>query len=136
MGEAVLRDGGDEGPTVRVFARAGVSDGRTSPFAGGWQAGLRVDAAVVGRPDSALGLGVEQGLVSRGYRESLAGDGLTPADAETRVEVTYSDRLTSRVLVQPDLQVIWNPGGLRDASPVVVAGIRLTVALVQSEDRQ
>jgi 8-oxo-dGTP pyrophosphatase MutT (NUDIX family) len=45
------------------------------------------------------------------------------------IEITWSDRLGDRVTIQPDLQVIFDAGGDTRADPVVVLGLRLSVAL-------
>lgn len=114
-----------EGPTVRGFLRAGVSDGDTGPFRGGWQAGLLVEKVFASRPDSAFSVGVEQGDLSRKQRANGRDAGLRPARAESSLELTYSDKLTPRITIQPDLQVFRYPGGDRQAGDEVMAGLRL-----------
>lgn len=127
-GERVLA--GDENSTqVTGFFRAGVSDGDTSPFKGGWQAGVLVERVVKDRPDSAFSVGVQQGYLSSKMQANMAGGGLDASDAETGFEVTYSDRISDRLTLQPDLQIILDPGGERGADPVIVLGLRLTVDL-------
>lgn len=129
MAERVLA--GDEGGRKTTgFVRLGVSDGRTSPFSGGWQAGVLVERVFAGRPDSALSIGLQQGLLSSRGQDLLATGGVNPADAESAIEITYSDRLTDRVTLQPDLQVVFDPGGDRAAEPRVVFGVRLTIDLL------
>jgi porin len=117
------------GPSVRGFLRAGVSDGDTSPFRGGWQAGLLVRKVFASRPDSAFSMGVEQGYLSSKRRANDRDAGLNPAPAESSLEVTYSDKLTSRITIQPDLQFFRYPGGDRQARDAVMAGVRLTLDL-------
>ncbi|WGM40687.1 carbohydrate porin [Caulobacter sp. NIBR1757] len=127
-GERVLA--GDAASTqVTGFFRAGVSDGDTSPFKGGWQAGVLVERVLKDRPDSAFSVGVQQGYLSSKMRANMAGGGLDASNAETGLEVTYSDRLGDRITLQPDLQVILDPGGESGADPVVVLGLRVTVDL-------
>lgn len=118
-----------EGPAVRGFLRAGVSDGDTSPFRGGWQAGLLVEKVFASRPDSAFSIGVEQGYLSKKQRANDFDAGLNPAQAESSLEITYSDKLTSRLTIQPDLQFFRYPGGDRQARDGVMAGLRLTFDL-------
>ena len=122
--------GDDGGRKVTGFVRLGVSDRRTSPFSGGWQAGVLVERVFAGRPDSALSVGLQQGRLSSRGQDLIAAGGVDPADAESGIEITYSDRLTDRVTLQPDLQVIFDPGGDRAADPRVVFGLRLTVDLL------
>lgn len=117
------------GPAVRGFLRAGISDGDTSPFRGGWQAGLLVDKVFASRPDSTFSVGLEQGYLSRKQRANDTDAGLNPAQAESSLEITYSDKLTSRITIQPDLQFFRYPGGDREARDGVMAGLRLTVDL-------
>ncbi|HEY8617491.1 carbohydrate porin [Phenylobacterium sp.] len=127
--EQPLIDGGDQGRTVAGFLRAGVSDGDTTVFKGGWQAGLLVTRVFAGRPDSAFSVGLEQGLLSSKGRANLRDAGLDPAHAESSVEITYADKIHPRVTLQPDLQLIKNAGGDRDRDLVVVAALRLTIEL-------
>lgn len=120
--------GEDGGPSTRAFLRAGVSDGKTTPFAGGWQAGLRWDQVLPGRPDSQASIGVHQGRLSGPYRADGRAGGLDLARSESGLEVTVSDRF-GRLSVQPDLQVFRRPEGLRGRKTLVVAGVRFTVDL-------
>jgi porin len=126
--EQPLNDG--EGPrAVRAFLRAGLSDGDTTPFAGGWQAGVLVERVFAGRPDSALSFGVNQGVLSDGYRQNQIDLGAPMDDSEVQFEITYSDTLTPWLAIQPDLQWVRNPGGDRSIDDALVAGLRVSVEL-------
>lgn len=117
-----------EGPRpLTGFVRAGLSDGDTSAFRGGWQAGVVMDAPVASRPDGVLGFAVNQALLSNGFRRNLADAAVRPADAETQFDLTYSDTLGGQVSFQPDLMWTVNPGGDADAPTVFVAQMRFTV---------
>lgn len=129
LGERVLT-GDDSGRKVTGFFRSGFSDGRTSPFKGGWQAGVLVEHVFPARPDSVFSVGVQQGLLSSRMRDLLATGGVDASRAESGLEITYADRLTDRISIQPDLQVIFEPGGDSEADPLVVAGVRVTIALL------
>lgn len=124
----------DGGRAVTGFFRLGLSDGDTTPFSGGWQAGVRVDRPFASRPDSALSLGFQQGRLSPKFRANLGDEGVAPASAESGVELTYSDRIAPRVTLQPDLQWIHNAGGDRNAEDTWVAALRLRIDLGPSED--
>ncbi len=113
-------------PGIAAFARAGISDGRTTPFRGGWQAGVLVTRPIAGREDSQLSVGVNQAYLSHGYRRQLAAAGTDSVAAETAFELTYSDSVTPWLTVQPDLQVVINPAGERGRGAVFVAGLRTT----------
>lgn len=112
-----------------AFFRAGVSDGRTTPFEGGWQAGVLIEHVFASRPESALSFGVNQGMISSGYRQNQIDLGAPMDESELQVEITYSDRILPRVTVQPDLQWIRNPGGDRSVADAIVAGLRFSVEL-------
>jgi porin len=122
--------GGDEGRLGMAFLRLGISDGNTTPFRGGWQAGVRIAKPFVSRPDSAFSIGFEQGVLDRKFRANLYDQGVAPSSAESGVEVTYADRLSSRITVQPDLQWIHHPGGDSAAPDRWVAALRVRVDLL------
>lgn len=129
IGEATFIDGGETDRTLSGFVRVGLSDGDTSPFRGGWQAGLLLDHALPGRPDSQVSLGLQQGVLSSKMKANMAAGGVDPASAESGFELTLSDRIAPRLTLQPDLQVIFDPGGDSRAETEVIFGLRLTVDL-------
>jgi porin len=112
-----------------AFLRAGVSDGNTTPFAGGWQAGVLIARVFVGRPDSALSFGINQGVLSDGYRQNQVDLGAPMNETEIQIEFTYSDKLTPYLTIQPDLQWVRSPGGDRSIDDALVAGLRVRVEL-------
>lgn len=116
--------------TLDAFVRAGLSDGHTTPFTGGWQAGLLISGVLSGRPDSQLSLGANQARLSRGYWLAEAATRQHVRRHETGLELTYSDRLAPWLTIQPDAQYVRSAvraGGSRDA---LVFTLRLTVAPV------
>jgi porin len=120
---------GKNGQAATGFFRVGLSDGDTTPFSGGWQAGIQVAKPFASRPDSAFSIGVQQGHLATKFRANLNDVGIDPGRAESGVEMTYSDRLGSRITVQPDLQWTHTPGGDKAAKDVVLVALRLKVAL-------
>jgi porin len=59
--ERRLTGGEDDAPRkTTAFARLGVSDGDTTAFKGGWQAGVLVERVFASRADSAFSIGVNQ----------------------------------------------------------------------------
>lgn len=121
--------GSDTGPEASAFLRVGLSDGATTPFKGGWQAGVLIARPFAARPHGAFSLGVQQGVLNRRFRANLRDEGLAPARAETGVEITYADRITRRITLQPDLQWIHHAGGERRAKDRLVAALRIKVDL-------
>lgn len=128
MGGYILVDqkiAGDEAHATHVFLRAGLSEGQTTPFRGGFQAGVLMRGVMPGRPDSQLSFGIQQGLLTDCYRLASAAEGIANGPAETGFEITYQDRLTPFLSIQPDIQYIRRAdrtGGSRDT---VVFGVRL-----------
>lgn len=109
------------------FVRAGAADGQTTSYVGGWQAGVLASPAFTGRPDSAFSLGVNQGLVNARERDNMRDAGLAPARAESALEITYADKVGDYVTLQPDLQLVHNPGADADRDIVVVASMRVGI---------
>ena len=132
IGAFVLIDqrvAGDDARGVDLFLRAGVSEGKTTPFRGGFQTGALVRGVLPHRPDSQLAFGVAQGWLSGAFRDALRGAGQRSAGVETGIEISYQDRATSFLAIQPDVQYIrraYTPAGDRN---VLVLGLRLIVSL-------
>lgn len=126
--EGVVWDAGDDDVReTTAFVRVGGSDGDTTDFGGGWQAGLTVTQVFEGRPDSVFGIGFNQAFVTSNFRANERDLGNDPAHAESAVELTYSDRLLPYLTLQPDLQIIHEPGADRARDNVVVGTLRVTV---------
>lgn len=119
--EHPIRDGLD------AFARLGVSDGDTTPYSGGWQAGVLIDTPLASRPDSQISIGAYQGVLGDKHRANEADAGVRAARAETGFEITYSDQITPWLRVQPDLQIVLDPGGDRDRDDLWVVGLRFEI---------
>ncbi len=119
-------DGEDAVRRTTAFARLGVSDGDTTPFQGGWQAGIKVDRVFASRPDSAFSIGVNQAYLTQKHRANAADEGQDLGDTESAIEVTYADTVGPLTL-QPDLQYVIRPGGDRAMKNAVVAILRVGV---------
>lgn len=116
---------GDDERGVDLFLRAGLSEGQTTPFSGGFQLGLLGRGLISGRPDSQMSVGLAHGLLSSGFRDNLRDAGEQPDAAETFIEISYQDRVASFLTLQPDLQYIrraYAGGGQRDT---LVVGLRI-----------
>lgn len=132
VGAYVLVDqrlSGDDSRGIDLFFRAGVSDGKTTPFRGGFQAGLLARGLVPGRPDGLFSVGVAQGLLSRAFRRSISDSGDRADAAETAIEITYQDRLAPFLAVQPDLQYVRRAFVGGSGRSTLVLGLRLIVEL-------
>ncbi len=109
------------------FVRLGLSDGRTSPFRGGWQAGMLLERLFAGRPASAFSIGAGNGALSSNYRLSNPAELPPLGESETIVEVTFSGEIMKGVSVQPDVQYVINPSADPTIRNAIVLGIRLTM---------
>lgn len=126
-------DGEPDAPhRASLFLRAGISDGDTTPYRGGWQAGILVNRPLPARPASQFSLGLNQAFLSDKYRLNESEAGNPQRAAETGVEITLADALADWLTVQADAQYVRNPGrapGVRDA---VIVGLRFTFAFSQT----
>lgn len=128
MGAYLLVDqhiAGGDAHALSLFLRAGLSEGKTTPFRGGFQIGAHIRGVVPGRPEGRLSFGLAHGLLSNGYRANVADTGERAASAENGIEITYQDRLAPFLTIQPDLQYIrraCTEGGERDT---LVLGLRM-----------
>jgi porin len=116
-----------EGQHLAGFVRLGLSDGRTTPFRGGWQGGVLLDRPFAARPASALSIGAGNGALSQNYRRSNPA-GLPPLTAsETTLEITYRDEIVKGVSVQPDVQYVINPSADPTIDNALVLGLRISI---------
>ena len=91
---------------VSLFVRAGLSDGRSTPYQGGWQAGILAQGLVPARPEGQLSVGVYQAVLTHRFRANLADVGTPAGPTETGLELTWSDQVAPWLRLQPDVQVI------------------------------
>lgn len=114
-----------------VFVRAGVSDGDTTPYSGGWQAGVLINRALPGRADSQLSFGINQAVLADKFRlnEDDAGNPLRPN--ETGVELTLADQVAPWLNVQADAQYVRNPSRGEGARDAVIFGLRFAFSFTQ-----
>ncbi len=122
-------DASEDAPhKAAMFLRAGFSDGDTTPYRGGWQAGVLINRVLPSRPDSQLSIGANRAWLAGKFRLNEADAGNQLRSAETGFEITYADRPASWLTVQADAQYVRNAArapGLRDA---VIFGLRFIFA--------
>ncbi len=80
-----------------------------------------------GRPDSLVSLGASSGALSSHYRRGNPPKASPLARAESTIELTYSDRVTSFLQLQPDVQYVRRPGGVRDRPDALVVVLRAAI---------
>ncbi len=119
------------GARATAFARVGVADGDTTPYAGGWQAGVQIEAPLAFRPDGALSIGANQGFTNAKFRANAADAGDDFGPAESALEITYADKFGPNLSVQPDLQWVHRPGADETRKDAWIAGLRVTLSFGQ-----
>jgi len=115
-------------PAASLFLRAGLSDGNTTPYSGGWQAGVLVNGLFAGRPDSQLSIGANQAFLTDKFRRNEADAGIRRGDSETGFEITLADRVASWLTLQLDSQYIRSSDQSPGARDAVIVGLRLILA--------
>lgn len=110
-----------------AFARLGISDGKTTAFSGGWQAGILIEQVIESRPESRLSIGVNQAWITRRERSNGRDAGLRIGPRETAIEATYADRVVGPLTLQPSVQYVPHPAGDRDAKGVLISTLRLRI---------
>jgi len=109
--------------TLSAWARIGTASDRVN------QIGLYLGGgAVLRRGRNTLGIGIAHARLGDPARlGALAAQG--PADrAETTIELTFEHRLLPGVIVQPDVQYVFNPGWAPEVHDALVTGMRFRFA--------
>jgi len=112
--------------TLSAFTRIGFAPPDRSIVTFYGDAGLNFRGIIASRPNDTLGLAFSYVRLSPDLRDEF--DRPLHAHYEATCELTYDAALSSHVSIQPDLQVIINPGASRPAATAVVSGVRLNIA--------
>lgn len=107
-----------------LFLRAGISDGDTTPYRGGWQAGILVNSVLPGRSESQFSFGANQAFLSDKFRLNEGAAGNRLRGAETGLELTVADRVTPWLNVQADAQYVQNPSRAAGSRDAIIIGLR------------
>ena len=89
--------------------------------------GLTYKGLIPTRGDDTLGVAFAYARLSSGARQAQINDGSVGVGAEMVLEATYQAPITKWMSVQPDLQVIINPGGNQDLGNAIVIGGRISI---------
>jgi porin len=114
-----------------LFVRAGFSDGDTTPYWAGWQAGVLINRALPGRPDSQLSIGANQAFLSDKFRLNEGDLGNPLRSAESGVELILADQVTPWLNLQADAQYVRNPSQAPGSRDAVILGLRFVFAFSQ-----
>jgi porin len=127
LGSVIEPEGSTGARATTTFVRIGVSDGQTTEITGDAQAGVAVNRVLASRPDSQFAAGVRYTRLSDNAIQIARDLGEDVERGEVGMELSYSDNVLPWLAVQPNLQVIADPGGRKDKS-IWVAGLRLTAS--------
>lgn len=114
-----------------LFLRAGVSDGDTTPYWGGWQAGILIHNILPGRAASQLSLGANQAFLADKFRRNEDELGNPLRSAETGLELTLADQIAPWLTVQADAQYVRNPSRADGSRDAVIFGLRFAFSFTQ-----
>lgn len=118
--KSVYKDGDKD---ISTFGRVGFTAGDVEQFKSNWSFGAVGTGFIPSRPEGQLGLAVTAAVNSDKFRTANA-----PVDkTETQVELTYADKLTPWLSIQPDLQYTVNPGTDPTLDNAWTIGVRLGV---------
>lgn len=108
---------------LSAFARVGFTAGDVEQFKSNWSFGLVGSGYVPSRPEGQIGFAVTTAVNSDKYKQANV-----PVESkETQFELTYADKLTPWLSIQPDLQYTVNPGTDQTLDNAWTIGVRLGV---------
>lgn len=123
----LTREATDSAQGLSGWVRLGFADDRFNPIGHYLGGGLVYSGPFAGRDEDQVGIGVARAALARRFRRvaELAGEGV--ADAETNIELTYRMPIAPWLTLQPDVQYVIDPGGIRGRRDAVVIGVRTEI---------
>lgn len=88
---------------------------------------VRAVGPFAARPRDELGLGVVTSRFSSDWAAASVAAGGPDYDRETTVELSYKAVLRPWLIVQPDLQYVFNPRGIDEADDAFIVGLRTVI---------
>lgn len=116
--QMVYRVEGGQG--LRVFLQYGIADKKVNKVDSYLGFGFNYVGLLPGRDSDTFGVA----MAKAHFSEELAGIG---GNEETVTEITYNMPLFPWLAIQPDMQIIENPGGDKTADTVTVHSVRIEV---------
>jgi porin len=108
-----------------AFFRYGYAHRDINAISNFWSLGASYKGPIPKRDKDVLAFGVAQSIMSSQMRHEVN----NLADRETIYELYYAVQVTPWLILTPDLQVITNPGGNKDARDAIVGSIRARISL-------
>ncbi|MEA3560810.1 MAG: carbohydrate porin [Candidatus Omnitrophota bacterium] len=112
---------------IIAFSRFGWQNPKVSNIEYAWSAGTQISGKPWGRVNDVFGIAVGQNIPGDDYKR--AGN---PGHDEGHVEVYYNIYINDYLSISPDVQVIWNPNGVKYSSEgrndtIIISGLRAQV---------
>jgi len=126
LAEAPLRKA-ERRAQITGFGRIGVAASESTDFRGGFQAGLLAKGFWRSAPEAQASLGFRYAALNAAARANTRDAGTRPAN-ELGFEITYAHPITAHFALQPDVQVVFHPGGAAEKPPAVVLGLRFSAS--------
>ncbi len=106
-----------------VFGRYGYAHGDVNAVSHAWNIGAAYTGIIPERDEDVLAFGIAQSIMSKDMRRETN----ALADRETVYELYYAIKVAPWCVISPDLQVITNPGGNKDARDAFIGGVRVKI---------
>ncbi|HSY17955.1 MAG TPA: carbohydrate porin [Candidatus Acidoferrales bacterium] len=114
---------------ITVALRGGTAPAYRNVISWYMDVGLNFTGFLPGRENDVAGVGFARSTFSRSFSDfQQATSGTSPYDAEMIFEATYKAQLTPWWTLQPDLQVVFTPGGQKSSGDAIVLGLRTAVS--------
>lgn len=117
------------GRALRGMMRIGSANPRLNVMGTTTQAALVFERPLLGREGEHLAVGLAQARIGKDARRAALTVGDELSKSESVVELSWRLPLAERLVIQPDVQYILNPGSLRDARDALVLGLRFEIDL-------
>ena len=111
-------------PHLNFWLRAGVANAKAQPIAGYIGGGLVQQGIISTRPDDRIGFAIAHAIIGE---PAIGAVGVH--HAETSFEITYQAKISRRFVIQPDVDYIHHPAGIRRAPDSLGIGLRLVYAV-------
>jgi porin len=126
--QELWRDPAAPARRLAAFARGTWAPDRWNAIQFAGETGLVLRAPLPGRDEDAMALGLAHFRSSDSLRHAAREAGEAAPGHETVVELTYHCQAAPWLVIQPDVQVIFHPGGARELDPAIVAGLRVSAS--------
>ena len=123
LDQMLYRENPEDQQGLGWFFRYGYRDGEVNRIQHFWSTGAQYQGLVPRREQDVLGLGMYSVISSQNYRDTVNDD----FRRETGYELYYKIQVTPWLTFTPDLQYIYQPGGLTSATDAFVIGFRARV---------